>query len=103
MNFFFIIRNQFHIILLGTVCDTTTEEATTATTAYTGTTPCATFVSGGSANGEKCVFPFNYKGNTYYSCITIDDVNPWCSTTTDYSGRYGYCTGQCRGDGVVQQ
>ena len=30
------------------------------------------------------MFPFKYKGNYYYECITLDFNFPWCATTADY-------------------
>ena len=33
--------------------------------------------TGGSANSEPCVFPFRYKGEIYYECITKDRTTPW--------------------------
>ena len=43
---------------------------------------------------SPCVFPFKYKNNLYYECITSERVNPWCSTTYDYDvdQKWGYCS-----------
>ena len=83
-------------ILIGTVCDTTTPPATTTMTSTGGTTPCATFTSGGNANGAMCTFPFTYKSVAYYECTTIDRGQLWCATTSNYDigGVYGYCQGK---------
>ena len=83
--------------MLGTVCDTTTEpETTTTVTTLAGTTPCATFTSGGNANGAMCVFPFRYQGVTFYECTLIGGQSLWCATTSDYDADqlWGYCAGR---------
>ena len=33
--------------------------------------------TGGSANSDPCIFPFRYKGEIYYECITKDRTTPW--------------------------
>ena len=33
--------------------------------------------TGGSGESDPCVFPFKYKGNLYYECITLDRNTPW--------------------------
>lgn len=40
------------------------------------------------------MFPFKYKGNYYYECVTFEGRTPWCATTFDYDQdlRWGYCT-----------
>ena len=47
--------------------------------------------SGGSPN-EPCIFPFNYDGVIYNSCIWEDaqytDYKPWCSTKVDKAGHH---------------
>ena len=50
-----------------------------------------------TSNGDKCVFPFIYKGKKYEKC-TLDDGGDreWCSTQTDssgnhISGKFGRC------------
>ncbi len=93
--------------LKGTVCDTTTQastslrttslETTTLIETSAGTTPCATFTSGGNANGAMCTFPFTYKSVTYYSCTTIDNNGVlWCATTPNYARDklWGNCQGR---------
>jgi len=52
--------------------------------------PCRT------KSGEDCIFPFNFKGKTYYKCIYTNSPTPWCATMTDQSGnvvinRWGDC------------
>ena len=46
---------------------------------------------GGTAQGAACVFPFTYKGITYNSCTRVDASQPWCSTESVYSSKWGYC------------
>ena len=80
--------------ILGTVCDPTTTTAVATSTPFTGQIPCDTHTIGGNANGTKCTFPFHYKGKNYYTCTTIEDGQPWCSTTEFYVGTWGYCQGK---------
>ena len=49
---------------------------------------------GDKTNGEPCVFPFTYESKVFYTCTTFDakDEEVWCATTTEYSGKWGYCT-----------
>ena len=53
---------------------------------------------------KQCIFPFKFKGVTFYGCPTdlIDKKRRWCSTKTDSSGnhvrgegKYGFCTFDC--------
>ena len=48
---------------------------------------------GGNGNGEKCMFPFIYDGDTYFNCININRDKPWCSITANYDKIpvWGYC------------
>eukprot|EP00118_Oscarella_pearsei_P024648 m.306502 g.306502 ORF g.306502 m.306502 type:complete len:305 (+) comp41311_c0_seq1:53-967(+) len=46
---------------------------------------------GGSDAGKRCVFPFVYKGKTHHGCTRDDHTQPWCSTTSTYSGKWGNC------------
>ena len=43
----------------------------------------------------ECVFPFEYKEDTYTACTMVDsyrDNTPWCATTSIYNSRYYvYC------------
>ncbi len=46
-------------------------------------------------NGKtvSCSFPFKYKGNTYKSCINLDQPDYWCSLTPDFDkdNKKGVC------------
>ncbi|XP_040580268.1 uncharacterized protein [Lepeophtheirus salmonis] len=49
--------------------------------------------------GDKCVFPFKYRGNTYQDCTSVDynGVN-WCPTSLHDNGEakdYGDCASSC--------
>ncbi|KAM6450602.1 natterin-3-like isoform 2-T2 [Liasis olivaceus] len=56
---------------------------------------CATKEYGGNSGGRPCVFPFNYKGHTYYTCTNEDEElgRFWCSTSGNYDkdARWSYC------------
>ncbi|XP_073254457.1 high choriolytic enzyme 1-like [Porites lutea] len=49
-----------------------------------------------TTSGECCVFPFTYRGETYYDCITKDFNREWCSLDEDYDKhkRFGLCAKQ---------
>ena len=52
------------------------------------------------SSGAACVFPFRYKGQTYYQCTEVDDFYSWCSTCVDHTGdfvdtKWGYCQQAC--------
>ncbi|KAI3386894.1 hypothetical protein SNEBB_004538 [Seison nebaliae] len=50
----------------------------------------------GNFSNEECHFPFNYKNVTYYNCTKIDDMDFWCSLTSDFQidKKWIYCR-QC--------
>ncbi|CAM4693441.1 unnamed protein product [Leuciscus chuanchicus] len=52
-------------------------------------------VTGGTASGEPCVFPFLFQGKEFLECTTEGrgDGRLWCATTYDYSTdkRWGFC------------
>ena len=51
--------------------------------------------------GEHCVFPMDYYGTVYYSCIKEegDWIDPWCATEVDsdggYIGEWAECNSEC--------
>ena len=44
-----------------------------------------------------CVFPFYYKGEKYDHCWNPGNYGGvgWCSFTTNYVGKFGWCTDDC--------
>ena len=51
---------------------------------------------------SPCIFPFEYKGNTYYECIDkifgYNDYNYWCPTELNYDNQpynWGRCGENC--------
>jgi pimeloyl-ACP methyl ester carboxylesterase len=51
-------------------------------------------------SGDKCVFPFTYKGTKYQYCTKMDHHSAWCATETDLKGNYvadkwGHCNREC--------
>ena len=50
--------------------------------------------TGGSApEGTMCMFPFEYNGEKYNTCITADHTQLWCITDTE--GNWGNCKETC--------
>lgn len=51
-----------------------------------------------TTKGECCVFPFTYRGETYYDCTTQDSNSgkEWCSLNEDFDKhrQWGYCAKQ---------
>ena len=46
--------------------------------------------------GDKCMFPFTYRGVQHHTCITHDeDGSPWCYAAND---KRGYCRSDCPGN-----
>ena len=49
--------------------------------------------------GPPCIFPFEYKGKTYYECIQKifgnNDNNYWCPTELDFNNNQPYNWGRC--------
>ena len=46
---------------------------------------------------NRCIFPFNFRGQRMDSCVDLEHFNPWCSTLNDESGemlRWKIC-GEC--------
>lgn len=39
---------------------------------------------GGNALGKPCVFPFQYNGQSYFTCINVEQPQYWCATTSNY-------------------
>ena len=59
---------------------------TTPNTATTTNENCYIETHGGTAGDSRCIFPFNYKGDTYTGCTTEDNDNrPWCYTSYNYN------------------
>ncbi|KAK9397124.1 epididymal sperm-binding protein 1-like [Crotalus adamanteus] len=59
---------------------------------------CSLQEYGGNANGQPCVFPFNYKGEMVTTCIDEDEKNEkngrfWCATTEnfDVDMKWSFC------------
>lgn len=52
-------------------------------------------VNGGTAHGERCIFPFNFQGIEYSDCTTDGrgDGRLWCATTNNYDldKKWGFC------------
>lgn len=44
-------------------------------------------------DGEPCVFPFIYKGETYDECVLEGRAKLWCSKTANYDRdhEWGFC------------
>lgn len=41
---------------------------------------------------QKCMFPFNYKSNSYSECTNQTDISfKWCSPTQSFSGQIFQC------------
>lgn len=57
------------------------------------------YTKGGNSNGAACVFPFTYAGKTYHNCPAYNG-GIWCSITSTYANRWGYCKNQ---RGAVQK
>jgi hypothetical protein len=58
-----------------------------------------------------CIFPFQYNGQTFTECITIDDpeLKLWCSTKVDEVGEHvrdggfwGHCGPECEENKTIQ-
>lgn len=48
---------------------------------------------GGNTDGDRCVIPFVYDGQTHMKCIPRDDGSAWCATTHSYDRipKWGNC------------
>ncbi|XP_045387246.1 binder of sperm protein homolog 1 isoform X2 [Lemur catta] len=42
----------------------------------------------------ECVFPFQYKNQTFYDCIRLKARHKWCSLNETYGGYWKYCTAE---------
>ncbi|XP_069313012.1 binder of sperm protein homolog 1 [Eulemur rufifrons] len=42
----------------------------------------------------ECVFPFQYKNQTFYDCIRLKARHKWCSLNETYEGYWKYCTAE---------
>lgn len=53
---------------------------------------CDVATTGGTAaEGSDCIFPFEYNGEFYYACTGVQAAGAWCSITSNYAGKWGYC------------
>jgi len=77
-----------------TTTSTTTTTTSTTTISTTSTEGCQK-ITGGSAEGECCHFPFYFGGKAFYDCTTFGrlfiDQKRWCSATEHYTGKWGFC------------
>jgi len=50
-------------------------------------------------HGERCIFPFTYRGTTYRECTAVDSpTGPWCATSVSRVGTavdWGDCQASC--------
>jgi len=69
--------------------DATIPTTTVETIPMSTITQSDAFTTVMTTGGEQCVFPFKYKGVTYYECTTVNSiVGPWCATETTEDGSY---------------
>ena len=56
---------------------------------------CTTVIT---QKGQCCVFPFIYRGQTYYNCTFKNFKKKWCSLTPNYDvdKRWGYCASKVK-------
>uniref|UniRef100_G1U2S1 Binder of sperm protein homolog 1 n=1 Tax=Oryctolagus cuniculus TaxID=9986 RepID=G1U2S1_RABIT len=40
----------------------------------------------------RCVFPFQYRKETFHDCISFNARHKWCSLNETYMGYWKYCT-----------
>ena len=62
---------------------------------------CKTSETSSNQANKECIFPFNYVGQTYTECTTVDYHTRWCATKVDRSGTYvrkqwGECGSNCQ-------
>jgi len=55
-----------------------------------------------ATSGATCIFPFRYKGVVYSECTSVDQTQPWCSTSVTAAGEHidgslGFCPSTCPG------
>ena len=54
-----------------------------------------------SIQGNECLFPFWYKGQSYTRCTSVDVYQPWCATAMDGANNilaWGLCLPDCQYD-----
>ncbi len=56
---------------------------------------CVQTTGGSSPDGTRCMFPFEYKGKLYNSCIATEHTQLWCMTDTKVPPNWGNCMGAC--------
>ena len=55
---------------------------------------------------KPCIFPFNWKGQSHYSCNLDEEKGYWCSTDVDETdgfveGKWGICSSKCQGETMI--
>ena len=78
-----IIASMNMLTIVALVCDRPRPRSLAPQT--TTRSDCFIPTHGGTAGDSVCIFPFDYRGVTYYGCTTVDNNgDPWCYTSYDY-------------------
>ena len=63
---------------------------------------CFTIPTGAFPKGNRCIFPFKYKGDLHHMCTTEDADKPWCAIDIEPSSEIpedgihmGHCQSSC--------